>query len=285
MKTKLLPFMIVIFAINSLALTVFAQELWISEEFSSARWEEELVRLNPGYTTPTETTGAGSRFLNLNSTDLYFGKYLLVGDIECLPVLPCPLGLEFTHQYKDVAVGFRIARSTEGRIEFPEIQNAGKITLHIRNGNGTLPTQLGLEKFDNGSWVKIHTFDLLPNNTITESGFRDEVLMYEINSSAPIKLRVINNVADPLRFMNLYRVDVAAIETTSVPAVSTIPFNVIGRRMIADRPTHITLYNLLGALVYETNIVKEVEIPASVGNGLFIVRSEFGSQKIMINTP
>jgi hypothetical protein len=285
MKTKLLPFMIAILAINLLTFTVCAQELWISEEFSSARWEEELARLNPGYTTPTETTGTGSRFTDLNSTDLYFGKYQLMGAIECLPVLPCPLGPGYTHEYKSVAVAFRLQNNAEGRIEFPEIPNAGRIILHIRNGNGTNPHQVGLEKFQNGSWVNIHTFDLVPNNTLADAGVRDEVLFYDLNSSEPIKLRLINNVATPIRFMNLYRVDIEAKEATSVPAISIISFNVIGRRLIADRPTYISLYNMLGALVYETNIVNEIEIPASVGHGLFIVRSEYGSQKIMINTP
>jgi hypothetical protein len=91
---------------------VSAQELLLSEDFSSPAWENELYRLNPcndsngnpinshatnpaAYTTPP--TGGGSAFQNLNSTDLYFGKYKLNGSIESLVVLPCPLGPEFDH--------------------------------------------------------------------------------------------------------------------------------------------------------------------------------------------
>lgn len=89
------------------------QNLLLSEDFSSPEWEAEFKRLNPGndalnilinpnatnpvaYKTPA--TGGGNAYLNLNSTDLYFGKYKLSGAVETLDVLPCPLGKEYLHQ-------------------------------------------------------------------------------------------------------------------------------------------------------------------------------------------
>lgn len=92
---------------------LYGQRLLLSEDFSSPEWEAEFSRLNPGndalnipinpnainpvaYKTPG--TGGGNAYLNLNSTDLYFGKYKLSGAVETLDVLPCPLGKEYLHQ-------------------------------------------------------------------------------------------------------------------------------------------------------------------------------------------
>ena len=92
---------------------LYGQRLLLSEDFSSPEWEAEFRRLNPGndalnipinsnatnpvaYKTPG--TGGGNAYINLNSTDLYFGKYKLSGAVETLDVLPCPLGKEYLHQ-------------------------------------------------------------------------------------------------------------------------------------------------------------------------------------------
>ena len=198
---------------------VYGQNYHISEDFSSAEWYAELLRLNPGnqlndyafgdnpYATPA--TGGGNAYNDLNNFQLYFGKYRLFGSIETLAVLPCPLGEAHTHvnTVSNVAVAFRIANPA-GYIEFPEIPNAGTITIHVRNGNQGVATQLGLEQFEpvTGTWLPLYTFNLKAFGTYP--AFRDEVLSYEINSDSPIKLRLINNVAVTPRFINLYKFEV-----------------------------------------------------------------------------
>lgn len=200
-------------------LTLPAQIYHISEDFSSAEWYAELLRLNPGnqlndyafgdnpYATPA--TGGGNAYNDLNNFQLYFGKYRLFGSIETLAVLPCPLGEAHTHvnTVSNVAVAFRIANPA-GYIEFPEIPNAGTITIHVRNGNQGVATQLGLEQFEpvTGTWLPLYTFNLKAFGTYP--AFRDEVLSYDINSDIPIKLRLINNVAVTSRFINLYKFEV-----------------------------------------------------------------------------
>ena len=295
MKIKTLLFSFVFFA--AVLYNASAQTVLLSENISSPLWEAELLRLNPGavdgvpinpnannpvpYATPDpSTTGATSRYLNLNSTDLYFDKYRLVGAIEVLPVLPCPLGEEWAHDLNGAAVAFRLQNSVDGSIEFPELPSAGTITVHIRNGNGTNPHAVSLEKFESEIWLPIHVFDL-QQHTALET--RDEVLTYNVDSSGPIKLRLVNNAATPTRFINLYGFEITAHASTNVPGVDISHSRVAGRRLIASDPSKVSVYNILGVLVYENHVVNEIELPASIGNGVFIVKHEKGAQKIILN--
>jgi hypothetical protein len=104
MKTKILLFIAAIIAVS--LLTVNAQRLLISEDISSAAWQTELLRLNPGSTDGTSATlinpnatnvtayapkspvsvgtNVNNSYNTINSTDLYFGKYKLSGDIETI---------------------------------------------------------------------------------------------------------------------------------------------------------------------------------------------------------
>ena len=299
MKVKSLFLTIVLVA--SLSFYAKSQELLISEDFSSAAWANELARLNPGaidgvpknpnapnliaYVTPPPTTEAGpgtNAYTNLNAVDRYFDKYLLLGAIECLPVLPCASGDQITHNNgTETAVAFRIL-NPGGYIEFPEIASAGMMTLHIRDGNSTNNTTIGLEKYDavNSLWVPIYTFPLAKYSSYPNS--RDEVVTYNVDSSEPIKLRLINNVAATKRFINLYRVDIESKAPSGVQTTKVIPFKIIGRKLISEQPTKVSLYNTLGALVFEKNITSEIELPASLGTGLFLAKNELGSQKIFI---
>lgn len=295
MKTKSLLFLFV-FLVAAL-FTVSAQTVLLLENFSSSEWEAELLRLNPGatdgvlnnpnapnpvpYATPDpSTTTATSRYLDLNSTDLYFGKYRLVGSIEVLPVLPSPAGEEWVYDNNGAAVAFRLQNTVTGQIEFPELPSAGTISVHIRNGNAANPHAVGLEKLEGDIWLPIHVFDLQPHTALE---YRCEVLSYEINSSDPIKLRLINNAATPTRFINLYGFEITSYGTTNVPVVDVNLFRVGGRRLFADQPSRVSVYNILGVLVYESHVVNEIELPASIGNGIFVIKHEKGAQKIILN--
>jgi len=297
MKTKSQLFTIAL--LLCLVFSASAQELLISENFSSQVWADELARLNPGtssnpnalnpvaYTTPppTAATAGANAYTNLNAIDRYFDKYLLLGAIECLPVLPCPTGDLTTHNFNnggtETAVAFRIL-NPNGYIEFPQIPSAGTITLHIRDGNSNANTTIGLEKYNigNSTWDPIYTFSLAKYNSYPTT--RDEVVTYDVNSSEPVTLRLINNVAATKRFINLYGVTVTSFAPSAVNTVKVIPFKLIGRKLISEQPTNLTLYNAQGALVFEKSFVTEIELPASLGTGLFLAKNGQGTQKIFI---
>lgn len=295
MKTKILLFSIAFMATSFFAAS--AQELLISEEFSTQAWADELLRLNPGtsvnpnalnpvaYTTPP-TTGGAAPYTKLNAIDRYFGKYLLLGDIECLPVLPCALGAPYAHNYNnagvETAVAFRIL-NPGGYIEFPELPSAGTMTLHIRDGNPSSNTTVGLEKFNTVTsvWEAIAPITLRKYNAYPTT--RDEVVNYNVNSQLPITLRLINNVATTTRFIDLYRVDITSGVATDVNTLKVTPLKLTGRKLISEKPTNITIYNTVGAKVFEKSSLGEIELPASLGKGIFLVKSNSGTQKIFLN--
>lgn len=304
MKQKSLLLSLVLCASSLFSLT--AQEVLLSENFSTQEWETEFARLNPGanivgtdtilinkqaknknaYVTPEV---GGSAYTSLNQgfntdslPDLYFGKYRLIGAIEVKAVLPCALGTEFNHNLNEKAVGFRIQNTAAGMIEFPELPSVGKFTIHIRNGNATNDTKLGLEKFVDGVWSKSYTFNLQKNSAF-EGVTQDEVLSINLDSlTGPVKLRLINNVASSKRFQNLYGFEIKSRTPNAVGKVVSNPFKIAGRRLTTETPVNIAIYNTLGAMVFEQNVQDQVEIPATVGNGVFVVKSALGTQKLIL---
>lgn len=295
MKTKIVLLTISLIVTSLFAAT--AQELLISEDFSSVAWAGEFARLNPGtsinsnalnpvaYVTPGTTTGSNS-YVNLNAIDLYFGKYHLSGAIECLPVLSCASGEQINHNFDNngvpTAVAFRFQNTIAGFIEFFEIPSAGAITLHIRDNNGTATTTLGLERYDatSSGWIPVHTFSLAGNGSYTS---RDEVLTYNIDSSDPIKLRLINNIASSKKFIDLFRVDIASMVPSAVNIIKVVPFKLTGRKLLTEKLTKVTIYNTVGIKVFETSALGEIDLPASIRKGIYFVKSELSSQKTILN--
>lgn len=200
-------------------ITAYSQQLLVSEDFSSAAWQAELTRLNPGkennsnclnprpYSTPEK--GVKSAYTGINRKEKYFDKYQIFGAIESFPTLPCSETSGFTHQNGNSALAIRLPNVPDAQIQLPTISSAGIITLHVRNGNKKEVTSLGLEKFENGKWTPLHTFELQMNSAYKTI---DEILTYDVNSTTPIKLRLINNVSETKRWIYLFRVDISALK-------------------------------------------------------------------------
>jgi len=264
----------------------------LMEDFSSEAWENELKRLNPGavdsvpinpnainpapYTTPV-AEGANA-YVNLNATDLYFNKYRLAGAIESLAVQQCAAVEDIHHNNSGLAVAFRFTNSTAGFIEFPEIPNAGTLTLHVRNGNINNNTLLALEKWENGSWVKFYNFELQPYAALRTS--RDQILTYEINTEDPVKLRIRN---DGTRYVNLYRVSIGSYDgTTQVVTTRSNLFKLKGRKLMIEEPSIISVYSLMGIKVFDQFVENEIDIPERIQKGIYIVSTNQGAQKIFL---
>jgi len=308
MKTKQLLLIAAFFAGS--VMTVSAQTILVEEDFSSIEWENELTRLNPGadefgalinpnatnpvaYTTPPPTGGTGA-YQNLNPVDYYFGKYRLVGGIEVLEPGMCEDGVTHTHPTTGKAVGFRFtnpsATAPEGIFELPEIASAGTITIHVKNGNNTNDCNLGLEKYNAATmaWDTIKVFTLKRRNNLKNDlgeALLDETLTFDINSNVPVKLRLRNFKYGTLatRFLNMYRIKVTEFEESSVINPEAAGFKQIGRKLVVDEPTKISIYNTVGGLMFEKSVTSELVIPASLGNGVFMVKTSKGNQKIFLN--
>jgi hypothetical protein len=184
----------------------------------------------------------------------------------------------FTGTKKSVA--FRLNNNDTGLIEFPELPDADSIILHIRNGNSGSPTNVALEKMENGGWKQIHVFDL--QNWGAYPAYRDEVLKFNIDAIGPVKLRLINNVAAN-RYMNLYRVDITSKTSTGLPkrkADSSI--KVYGRKIITNRPVKINIYSITGVSLLTVNVEEEYELPATISSGIYLLKSNEGIRKILL---
>jgi hypothetical protein len=184
----------------------------------------------------------------------------------------------FTGTKKSVA--FRLNNNATGMIEFPEIPNADSIFIHLRNGNQSLPTNVALEKMENGEWKQIHVFEL--QNWGAYPAYRDEVLKFKIDTSGPIKLRLINNVAAN-KYMNLYRVDITSRFPNGLQTgIADNTIKVYGRKIITEHPVKINIYNITGVLMLSVHVEDEYELPARIGSGIYIIKSVEGIRKILI---
>lgn len=187
----------------------------------------------------------------------------------------------FTGAKKTVA--FRLNNNATGMIEFPEIPASGEITLHIRNGNQTTPTDVALEWLDEeGVWKQIHVFNL--QNWGAYPDYRDEVLryIYNIPSEKPVKLRLINNVSAN-RYINLFRFDILSdIPDGISPPHAHTPLSIQGRKIIFDEPASLCLYNTTGMLLYQKSGEKENTVPENIGSGIFVLKTGSDVYKICL---
>lgn len=232
MKAKLLLIIAAAFAVSFWS--VNAQKLLISEEFSSAEWQAELLRLNPGSTDgtaatplinpnainvkpyapplPGTTAGNNASYTDLNSVDLYFDKYRIQGAIEVIRLTStatraCVLGGNHNTLLSDgksMPLAIRFHTSGTSVFEMPEIPNADTIIMHLRCGNPTATSELYIEKWENEKWVNLDTFSVQPKGNYSATSV-DEIVKYKINYRTPIKTR-IRGAFD--KFTNLYQVDV-----------------------------------------------------------------------------
>lgn len=303
MKTRNLLLMAALF-VGTLTSTQ-AQTKLVEEEFSSTDWENEFIRLNPGndefgvpinpnatnavvYTTPTVMGGGGAYNL-LNSVDLYFQKYLLLGAIEVLETGLCSAGHIHANPTTGTAVAFRFANGT-GIFELPQLPTAGTITIHVKNGNNTNDCNLGLEKYIAGTdtWERINLFTLRKRNDLkneAEEVLLDEAISFDINSSTPIKLRLHNvKYEDGLatRFFNMYHIAVTEFVESSVRELQLSGVKQIGRKIVVEEPMHLAIYNTMGQLIMEQSVTNELEIPTKIGNGVFMLKTNKGNQKLLL---
>ncbi|MPM77094.1 hypothetical protein SDC9_124094 [bioreactor metagenome] len=246
----------------------------ISEDFSSAEWDSEFLRLNPTYIRPT----AGTNFGAINSADRYFDKYLLKGAVIGTKATPNCAIPEITHGDANVAIAFRLANTgSSSYMELPTMNNAGNITLHVRNGNATADGKITLQKYDAEDWSTITELPVRFADSYNATSI-DEVISYPVNLDEEVKLRVHGGD----KFVQVFRVDVTPFGFSGLNNSKADIFGLAGRKITVQHPTRLSLYNTMGVLVYEKEIENQTGLPAYVGNGIFLAKTGMGTQKIFI---
>jgi arylsulfatase A-like enzyme len=253
----------------------------ISEDFSNEEWAEEILRLQPDYIRPASNNANFS----LNTGVSYFHKYGFDGAIVIFDgianasnkcVLFASKGI--VHNDGEVAVAFRFRNSGTSFMELPKMVNAGTISLHVRNGNATNATTLTLQKMENSNWNDLHTFQVSPAN-VYSSTYLDEVISYDIQSTDSIKLRISRGD----RFINLFRIDVSPYVSTGTQNIKSSNIKLAGRNLMVDKPSRISIFSPLGICVYENFVDQQITLPSFVEQGIYVIVSDDGAQKIILN--
>lgn len=67
---------------------------------------------------------------------------------------------------------------------------------------------------------------------------------------------------------------------TGFNPASTVTIKQYGRKLVVNEPTRISIYNIDGTLLYQQDRVKVMEVPSTIGQGIYLVKSNFGVQKM-----
>lgn len=252
-------------------LTVSAQDYWVNEDFSSDEWQNAIrdwISMTGVGTFPENTPsnvdvpdGTEINGYTLN------GAYIRPGAAELEQ--SCPEG--GTHQY-----GFRLRRGGDSYVQLPEIADAKKLTIHVRNGNGTNASSLLVEEYDPAtySWNLIENLYVQPSNDYTE---QDEILELELNRSTPVTLRIYRGGTV---FVAIYKIAVekmaggTSIQSTSAADAADL--------YLDDRTVYVTgnvaaarllIYDVCGKMIHESALNdNSVQLPASVQSGTYIAK-------------
>lgn len=88
---------------------------------------------------------------------------------------------------KQYVYAFRIANTNNSYITFPEVSNAGQLTMHCKSGNVNESAVFYIEKWVDDTWVRIRTMVAPPHGN---KDF-DVVLRQNLNIDRPVKLRIL----------------------------------------------------------------------------------------------
>lgn len=67
---------------------------------------------------------------------------------------------------------------------------------------------------------------------------------------------------------------------TGFNPVNTTTLKQFGRKLVTSEATRISIYNIDGTLLYQQDNVKIMDVPASIGQGIYLVKSKSGVQKM-----
>lgn len=254
-------------------LTASAQDCWLDEDFSSQKWQDAVRgwideaggELTFPEATPSNVDIADGTVINGFT---FNGAYIRPGAAELL--LACPMG--DTHQY-----GFRLRRSEVSYIQLPQVANAKKISIHIRNGNANNESSILLEEYDetSSSWNLLETISVQPANAYMD---QDEVVEVDLNKETPVTLRLSRGGNF---FVAIYKIAVekstggSSVHSMTVEAIDDLHVDnrtllVTGRNAVT---AHLLLFDVCGKIVYESTLDgNKIELPASVQSGTYIAK-------------
>ncbi|MDR1809303.1 MAG: T9SS type A sorting domain-containing protein [Prevotella sp.] len=202
------------------------------------------------------------------------------------------------------AVRFRNNQNDMSYIEFPIVDNAGKITVYVANGNGTNASTIDLGRKEvageegrgindpYGEWkpaYPVKQWDVPGNGEYVDgegNAAKDLELTYEINTSEQTALRLCRKKG---QFMKVYRI---VLEKYTGSGVSSsfgekMSLSVSGKTLLLPKVTNakMSVYNLAGKPVLNTAVTSDkvaLNLPADVYIAKLVAGQGELTQKIIL---
>ena len=264
-----------------------AQEVWFDVNFNSEEWIDAFTTAL-GQDIRTMVAGDPNTDVNNNSAWIETPNGTIVNDFKFN-------GNFFREKFTiaseagyDYDYAFRLRNNNETYIEFPELENAGKITVYARNQNADTDSRLNLQtKDEEGNWINeppLIRWEIPGNNAYPTGDF---MLTFNINSPNPIPLRF--HRSQP-RFVSIHRFIVEKYEDPNGINNShkTSIFDIQDNTVYLSQPLkHVSLsvYDITGMQILHTMLSSFSTHLNITQSGVYIVKveSEFGTQVKKIN--
>ncbi len=258
---------------------LFCQEVWFEGNFSSPQWQQAFTSAG----LPTEASAAvnieditGVDGIKVN------GHYCYTDDLLC----PC---LENQQEFYPYAFRFRYANGANTYIEFPEVDGAGTLYLHVRNVSPETATRFIVQRWDETGWASVETFSSRPSQELDAFGTADELFSYNFNvpEGTPARIRVTKYPSD-VRFLYIFKYRLERYsEGSDIHSVFTDHINayVSGRIVYISsfkKGIRIELTDLSGRTVFVTEPdADRISLPDNLQKGIYLLKLSSGTEYLI----
>ena len=307
MKTKITIFITAI----SLFANVIAQEVWYDVNFSSDEWVNAFVQAYTDGLLPNDiTTVAPGSGTELAATNPAINDFLFNGNVFQDELAPFA-SVDGVNTFK-YCVRMRNNNTQMSYIQFPTIDNIGKVTVYVRNPNAALSSSTldlaiagdtndpaGLPFVtpklltDGGGWrpnYPWHTWDvpaptydesfvsgnLTGNIYYDEDGACDMKLEYDVNLNQPVDMRICRQKA---QFMQIYRIVIEKYTTVPVSTQSSsldkIDMCVNGKILALSGNVNnagLSIFDLVGKPVFNGKVNSNEIDLQNLNAGIYIIK-------------
>ncbi|MEA4982886.1 MAG: glycoside hydrolase family 3 C-terminal domain-containing protein [Paludibacter sp.] len=244
------------------------------------------------YTTmPEDENLRIDELYDINYTEGIFVGYRWYESKNIAPLYPFGHGLSYTSfEYGEIIADSEAMSANDSITLSVKVKNTGKsdgaeiVQLYISDKVSSLPRPMKELKGFRKIYLKSGE-----EKTVTFTIDKKILNFYDPDKHAWVAEKgtfeaIVGASSTDIRRIITFELLTSDISATPPPLISdNFSYKLAGRILTPSQPVAISLYNALGIKVFEKNVQNEVEIPASLGKGVFFVVSKSGSQKIFLN--
>jgi hypothetical protein len=184
------------------------------------------------------------------------------------------------------AYDFRLRNNAGTNIEFPEMENAGKIYVYARNVNNENDRALNLQqKQPDETWATVTTFTIPKYVDYNLEDSQDILVTYEVNSATPVTLRLQRSEGN---FINIFRIalekfgDGSSVQTIDGKKMAVfVDAQTIRVESDLQEMTGVQVVDMLGNIVFKTKtLTKQISTP-TLSAGIYIVKVAVAGEEMI----